>query len=99
MVCSYRGRGSIAYGQRLEEGDGIPSLRHYYPFYYGTTPTMDMKWDALQKLENDTYLQIIVRDKPVDAFDDFVLKWKELGGDSITEEVSKIVYGENPGVD
>ncbi|WP_283094512.1 hypothetical protein [Paenibacillus sp. ATY16] len=31
--------------------------------YYGTTPTMDMKWDAIQKVENDTYLQIIVGDK------------------------------------
>ncbi len=61
--------------------------------YYGTTPTMDMKWYALQKLENDTYLQIIVGDKPVDAFDDFLLKWKELGGDSITEEVTKIING------
>ncbi len=62
--------------------------------YYGTTPTMDMKWDAIQKLENDMYLQIIVGDKPVDACDHFLLKWKELGGDSITEEVTKIINGE-----
>ncbi|WP_164775450.1 hypothetical protein [Paenibacillus glycanilyticus] len=40
------------------------------------------------------YLQIIVGDKPVDAFDHFLLKWKELGGDSITEEVTKIINGE-----
>ncbi|WP_336788024.1 hypothetical protein [Paenibacillus sp. MMO-177] len=64
--------------------------------YYGTTPTMDAKWDALQKLENDTYLQIIVGDKPVEAFDDFVLQWKELGGNQVTEEVSQIVNGVKP---
>ncbi len=61
--------------------------------FYGTTATMETKWTALQKLENETFLKIIVGDLPVSAFDDFVAQWKQLGGDRITEEVAKIVNG------
>lgn len=37
------------------------------------------------------YLQIIVGDKPVEYFDEFVNQWKSLGGDTLTEEVQAIV--------
>ncbi|MNI41254.1 hypothetical protein D3C76_363030 [compost metagenome] len=59
--------------------------------YYGTTRTMDEKWAKLEKLENETFLSIIVGDLPVSAFDDFVEEWKRLGGDQITGEVTEIV--------
>ncbi|WP_219639266.1 extracellular solute-binding protein [Cohnella sp. CFH 77786] len=64
--------------------------------FYGTTPAMESKWDDLQKLENEAFLQIIVGDKPVSAFDDFVREWKSRGGDRITEEVTRIVNGGKP---
>lgn len=59
--------------------------------FYGTTGTMETQWSTLQKLENETFLKIIVGDLPVSAFDDFVKQWKQLGGDRITEEVALIV--------
>lgn len=59
--------------------------------FYGSTTTMDSKWAALEKLENETFLKIIVGDQPIDAFDDFVRRWKELGGEQITQEVAAIV--------
>lgn len=58
--------------------------------FYGTTQTMETKWAALQQLENETFLKIIVGDLPVSAFDDFVQQWKQLGGDQITKEVTVI---------
>ncbi|WP_239613980.1 extracellular solute-binding protein [Cohnella mopanensis] len=61
--------------------------------FYGTTKTMETKWTELQKLENETFLKIIVGDLPVSAFDDFVQHWKSSGGDQITTEVSQIVNG------
>lgn len=61
--------------------------------FYGTTSTMETKWTTLQKLENETFLKIIVGDLPVSAFDDFIQQWKQLGGDRITEEVTIIVNG------
>ncbi|WP_256757195.1 extracellular solute-binding protein [Cohnella sp. WQ 127256] len=61
--------------------------------FYGTTTTMETEWTMLQKLENETFLQIIVGDEPISAFDDFVQEWKRLGGDRITAEVAQIVSG------
>lgn len=59
--------------------------------FYGTTPSMDKSWTALQQLEHDTYLKIITGELPIDAFDDFVARWKTEGGDRITEEVAAAV--------
>lgn len=55
--------------------------------FYGTTETMKTRWANLEKLENETFLNIIVGDLPVSAFDDFVTQWKQAGGDRITQEV------------
>ncbi|QYR21950.1 extracellular solute-binding protein [Paenibacillus sp. sptzw28] len=62
-----------------------------YSVFYGTTRTMETKWATLEKLENETFLKIIVGDLPVSAFDDFTAQWKKLGGDQITAEVTDIV--------
>ncbi len=61
-----------------------------FSVFYGVTRTMEMKWATLEKLENETFLKIIVGDLPVSAFDDFVAQWKKLGGDQITKEVTEI---------
>jgi len=59
--------------------------------FYGTTPTMKRKWVNLQKLEDETFIQIIMGSKPIDAFDQFVEDWKKQGGDEITKEVNDAV--------
>lgn len=59
--------------------------------FYGKTEWMKNKWTLLQNLESETFLNIIVGDAPLSEFDIFVDKWKVLGGDRITKEVSDIV--------
>ncbi|MNI71367.1 hypothetical protein D3C73_1272360 [compost metagenome] len=59
--------------------------------FYGSTPSMPAVWPKLQTLESETFLNIIVGETPVSAFDDFVKDWKRMGGDLITREVSEIV--------
>lgn len=53
------------------------------------TKTMKSKMDYLNKLELQTFNEIIYGKKDVDAFDDFVAKWKSGGGDQITKEVNE----------
>lgn len=59
--------------------------------FYGKTPTMARKWVNLKKLEDETFVQIIMGSKPLDAFDQFVADWKRLGGDEVTGEVREAV--------
>jgi putative aldouronate transport system substrate-binding protein len=61
--------------------------------FYGVSPTMEKKWAALQKMEHETYLQIITGELPIEAFDDFVNHWRNQGGSLITAEVAKLVDG------
>jgi putative aldouronate transport system substrate-binding protein len=51
------------------------------------TKTMESKWATLKKLEDETFLKIIMGVAPVSAFDTFVKDWKAQGGDQITAEV------------
>ncbi len=55
---------------------------------YYQTKTMETKWTALKKLEEDTFLRIIYG-APLDTFDQFVRTWKAQGGDEITKEVAE----------
>lgn len=43
----------------------------------------------LQELEQQTFLQIIVGEKPLDYFDTFVVEWYENGGQELTDSVRK----------
>lgn len=43
----------------------------------------------LQKLETETFLQIICGEKPVEYFDQFVEEWYESGGESLTRQVQE----------
>lgn len=43
----------------------------------------------LQKLETETFLQIIVGEKPVEYFDVFVEKWYAEGGEELTQKVQE----------
>ncbi|MEJ8303387.1 sugar ABC transporter [Saccharibacillus sacchari] len=54
-----------------------------------TTETMKSKMDYLNKMENQTFNEIIYGKKTADAFDEFVSTWKAGGGDQITKEVNE----------
>lgn len=55
------------------------------------TASMSDFWSNLQTLET-TYLQsIIIGDKEVQAYDEFIEKWKSEGGTMITEEVNELI--------
>ena len=53
------------------------------------TPTMLERGADLGKLQDETVLGIIIGDKPLSAFDEFVDQWKSQGGDQITQEVNE----------
>lgn len=54
-----------------------------------TTETMKSKLDYLNKIENQTFNEIIYGKQPIDAFDTFVETWKSGGGEQITSEVNE----------
>lgn len=53
------------------------------------TESMKSKMDYLNKIETQTFNEIIYGKKKLDAFDDFVKTWKKSGGDQITKEVNE----------
>lgn len=53
------------------------------------TKTMQKQWQFLLKMERETFAQIIYGKAPIDAFDQFVARWKSSGGDQITKEVNE----------
>jgi len=57
-------------------------------FKGATTPTMETKWEALTKMETEVFTKIVYGREPIEAFDEFVKKWKSSGGDQITQEVN-----------
>lgn len=62
-----------------------------YSLLYSQTKTMESRWSNLKKLEDETFLKIIMGAAPLDDFDKFVSDWKKQGGDKITEEVKEAV--------
>jgi putative aldouronate transport system substrate-binding protein len=58
---------------------------------YASTPTMIDKWANLKKMEDETFLKIILGTAPIDDWDQFVADWKAQGGDEITAEVQAAV--------
>jgi putative aldouronate transport system substrate-binding protein len=64
----------------------------YTPVYsltYSQTKTMESRWVDLKKLEDETFLKIILGLEPLNSFDSFVTQWKRIGGDIITQEVTE----------
>lgn len=53
------------------------------------TQTMRTKKELLEKMEKETFNQIIYGKLPLEAFDKFVSDWKANGGDQITKEVNE----------
>ncbi|WP_163580714.1 extracellular solute-binding protein [Gracilibacillus saliphilus] len=67
------------------EINGVMSL------IYSQTETMEDRWVNLKKLEDETFLKIIMGTEPLESFDQFVENWKKQGGEQITEEVVEVV--------
>ena len=43
----------------------------------------------MDKLQSETFVNIIMGTQKPETFDDFVKQWKEMGGDTITDEVNE----------
>jgi putative aldouronate transport system substrate-binding protein len=70
---------------------GADNVNVVFSETYASTPTMIDKWANLKKLEDETFLKIVLGTAPIDAFDQFVADWKAQGGDEITAEVQAAV--------
>lgn len=53
------------------------------------TPTMVAEAGNLRELERAAFIDIIVGNKPLDSFEEFVTAWKTRGGDQIAQEISE----------
>lgn len=63
-------------------------------FYGVPTPAMNKYNKKLDSL-NDIFTKIIMGIEPVDAFDRYVERWKQEGGDEITKEVNEWYVSKN----
>lgn len=81
----------LNYTQGLANSGILDKLDVSQKAYFGTTETMKTRNVALKKLEQETFVKIIMGDAPISEFDNFVKQWNKLGGDKITEEVNKEV--------
>ncbi|GAB2670408.1 extracellular solute-binding protein [Paenibacillus thermoaerophilus] len=53
------------------------------------TPAMVKYSDKLQDLEENVFVELILGQRPIDDFEEFVRQWKEQGGDEMTREVNE----------
>ncbi len=59
--------------------------------YYYTTESSPSLQTELDTLEQEMYLSIIIGDKSVDYFDEFVQQWNSIGGETLLNEVNEIL--------
>lgn len=59
--------------------------------YYYTTDSSASLQTELDTLEQEMYLSIIIGDKDVSYFDDFVKQWNSIGGETLLNEVKDIL--------
>lgn len=78
---------SIMVGTDPYYGPDAPGINKVYSEIYSMTPTMELKWSTLKKMEDEVFLKIIMGVEPIESFDTFVDDWKAQGGDEITNEV------------
>ena len=63
--------------------------QHSDEFIGAPTPTMTELVPQLSKLESEYFTGIVVGNKPVEAFDEFVELWWSEGGDQVTADVNE----------
>jgi putative aldouronate transport system substrate-binding protein len=81
---SFRDHSSMSVRWKIFEKDATISDL----FYGSSTPTMLEKMSTLEKIRDETIIQIITGEKPVSEFDRFVADWHRLGGDDIIREMN-----------
>jgi putative aldouronate transport system substrate-binding protein len=70
---------------------GQDKVNVVFSLTYAPTKTVTEKWVNLKKMEDETFLKIILGTASIDTFDQFVTNWKAQGGDDITAEVQAAV--------
>lgn len=79
------GKGSYSILNQYKQED-----RYLYNGYIGSpTPSMADKKPLLDKLEMETFTNIIMGKVSIDEFDKFVTSWKAQGGNDLTKEVNE----------
>ena len=53
------------------------------------TPTEMERGADMEKLRNQTFINVIIGQQPISAWDEFVTQWKAMGGDQWTQEVNE----------
>jgi putative aldouronate transport system substrate-binding protein len=91
-----REKGTADWAQWLNWGFGARRMleiqpHQEIPVFVGDTDTLARQRAVLADLEKITFLEIIIGERPIDAFDEFVDQWLRLGGDQATEEVNTIM--------
>ncbi|MHA6482760.1 extracellular solute-binding protein [Paenibacillus sp. strain BS8-2] len=59
--------------------------------FYSQTKSMELKWPALQKMEQEMITKIIMGREPLEYFDRFVEEWKKSGGEQIMKEIEEML--------
>ena len=62
-----------------------------FPALPEATPALNEYADSLMELQRTTFIQIILGRLPLEAFDEFVIEWFEMGGELVTNEVNQLV--------
>lgn len=81
----------------LEYTQGIPAITNkdkvefVNKAYYGKTSSMAKMNSNLLKLEDETFIKIIMGEAPIDEFDTFVEQFNKQGGSQIQKEVQEMV--------
>jgi putative aldouronate transport system substrate-binding protein len=85
--------GWIAYYVRAVASSilNAPENVEVLPAFSYSTESMPELIPALRTLEDAAIMQIIIGEKPIDYFDEFVAQWKAAGGDKLTQEVQKAI--------
>ena len=78
-------------GNMYRDGSANGTYEEFMPAFVGSTPAMADNMGMLNELQMTTYIQIIAGVLPLDAFDDFVAQWKNMGGDLVTQEVNELL--------
>lgn len=75
---------------------GVQPIAENYSNIHQTEPlnvvipqNMSAQWAEMQKIESETYLQIVLGQKPISAFNTFVQEWNALGGQQITQYIQQ----------
>lgn len=66
-------------------------IRMFNEVTYADTPSMERLWTAMETLEEEFFLKVMIGEASLDGWDAFVSEWKSIGGDTITAEIEAYV--------